>query len=35
LNDQSNGGISPSGFSSDGDKDMDSTDYSQEKINDN
>ena len=33
LNDQSNGGVSPSGFTTDGDKDMDSTDYSQEKDN--
>ena len=35
LNDQSNGGISPSGFTTDGDKDMDSTDYSQEKGEEN
>ena len=27
------GGVSPSGFTTDGDKDMDSTDYSQEKDN--
>lgn len=34
LNEQSNGGISPNGFSSDGEKDADSTDYSQEKRDD-
>jgi hypothetical protein len=34
LNEINNGGNSPSGFTSDGDKDMDSTDYSQEKGND-